>query len=143
MKITIMHVYGGEISSVRAATASKDANVTVTPQNAGRGGNYETDKFAVDDVVLYTYSTKSGDTGVQSAVKAEQITGTLTGYTGGESVTVDGKTYEFNAAASTNYAVVLKYTDATTWDDAKARLLLTDGTTKDVNLKGNVKNIAR
>ncbi len=95
-----MHVYGGEISSVRAATASKDANVTVTPQNAGRGGNYETDKFAVDDVVLYTYSTKSGDTGVQSAVKAEQITGTLTGYTGGESVTVDGKTYEFNAAAS-------------------------------------------
>ena len=142
VKITIMHVYGGEISSVRAATASKDANVTVTPQNAGRGGNYETDKFAVDDVVLYTYSTKSGDTGVQSAVKAEQITGTLTGYTGGESVTVDGKTYEFNAAASTNYAVVLKYTDATTWDDAKARLLLTDGTTKDVNLKGNVKNIA-
>ncbi len=41
VKITIMHVYGGEISSVRAATAfSKDANVTVT-QNAGRGGNYE------------------------------------------------------------------------------------------------------
>ncbi len=173
-KITLVNTFGGEISSVRAATASKDANVTVTPQNAGRGGNYETDKFAVDDVVLYTYSNKSGDTGVQSAVKAEQITGTLTGYTGGESVTVDGKTYEFNAAASisddtlkgavknevtltldtygyvvdvdteaasTNYAVVLKYTDATTWDDAKARLLLTDGTTKDVNLKSNVDKI--
>ena len=126
-------------------------------------------------MVLYTYSSKSGDTGVQFAVKAEQITGTLTGYTGGESVTVDGKTYEFNAAASisndtlqgavknevtltldtygyvvdvdteaasTNYAVVLKYSDAGTWDDAKARLLLTDGTTKDVNLKGDVQNLA-
>lgn len=72
----------------------------MTPQNAGRGGNYETDEFAVDDVVLYTYSSKSGDVGVQSVVTAEQVTGTLTGYTGGESVTVDGKTYEFNAAAS-------------------------------------------
>ena len=175
VKITIVHVYGGEVSSVRAATSTKDANITVTPQNAGRGGNYETDEFAVDDVVLYTYSNKSGDVGVQSVVTAEQVTGELTGYTGGESVTVGGKTYEFNAAASitndtlsgavknevtltldaygyvvdvdteatsTNYAVVLRYQDKDNFNDAKAELLFTDGTTKIVNLKDNVKNLA-
>ena len=173
VKITIVHVYGGEVSSVRAATSTKDANITVTPQNAGRGGNYETDEFAVDDVVLYTYSSKSGDVGVQSVVTAEQVTGTLTGYTGGESVTVDGKTYEFNAAASisndtlqgavknevtltldtygyvvdvdteaasTNYAVVLKYkaADRSGFEDAKAELLFTDGTVETVTLTGDV-----
>lgn len=175
VKITIVHVYGGEVSSVRAATSTKDANITVTPQNAGRGGNYETDEFAVDDVVLYTYSSKSGDVGVQSVVTAEQVTGTLTGYTGGESVTVGGQTYEFNAAASinndtlagavknevtltldaygyvvdvdteatsTNYAVVLRYQDKDDFNDAKAELLFTDGTTKIVNLKDDVKNLA-
>ncbi|MCB7514890.1 S-layer homology domain-containing protein [bacterium 210917-SL.2.15] len=171
VKITIVHVYGGEVSSVRAATSTKDANITVTPQNAGRGGNYETDEFAVDDVVLYTYSSKSGDVGVQSVVTAEQVTGTLTGYTGGESVTVGGQTYEFNAAASisdttlagavkndvtltldtygyvvdvdteatsTNYAVVLRYQDKDDFNDAKAELLFTDGTTKVVNLNDDV-----
>lgn len=170
-QITLINTYGGEVSSARAATASKDANVTVTPQNAGRGGNYETAKFAVDDVVAYNYSMKSGDVGVKNVVKADQVTGTLTGYTAGKSVTVAGKTYELNAAAtvdtntlagavkndvtltldaygyvldvdadatSTNYAVVLKYSAAGTWDDAKARLLFTDGTTKDVNLKSDV-----
>lgn len=40
-------------------------------------------------------------------------------------------------ATSTNYAVVLKYQDKGSFDDAKAELLFTDGTTKTVELKDN------
>ena len=169
-KVVEINTYGGEVTSARAKTASKDANVTVTPLNAGKGGNYETEDFKVDDIVAYNYSTKTGDAGVKNVVTAEKVTGELTGYTAGKSVVVGGTTYKFNKAASidvsalagaidndvtlaldkygyvlnvntdatsTNYAVVLKYKDKGTFDDAKAELLFTDGTTKTVELKDN------
>ena len=169
-KVVEVNTYGGEVTSARAKTASKDANVTVTPLNAGKGGNYETEDFKVDDIVAYSYSTKTGDAGVKNVVAAEKVTGELTGYTAGKSVVVGGTTYKFNKAASidvsalagaidndvtlaldkygyvlnvntdatsTNYAVVLKYKDKGTFDDAKAELLFTDGTTKTVELKDN------
>ena len=97
--VIMTNTYAGEVTSVRAATSTKDANITVTPLNATRGGNFETEDFKVDDIVYYTYSNKAGDVGVQSVVKAEQITGELTGYTAGKSVVVGGTTYKFNAAA--------------------------------------------
>ena len=170
-KVVEINTYGGEVTSARAKTASKDANVTVTPLNAGKGGNYETEDFKVDDIVAYNYSTKTGDAGVKNVVAAEKVTGELTGYTAGKSVVVGGTTYKFNKAASidvsalagaidndvtlaldkygyvlnvntdatsTNYAVVLKYKDKGTFDDAKAELLFTDGTTKTVELKDDV-----
>ena len=169
-KVVEINTYGGEVTSARAKTASKDANVTVTPLNAGKGGNYETEDFKVDDIVAYNYSTKTGDAGVKNGVAAEKVTGELTGYTAGKSVVVGGTTYKFNKAASidtsalagaidndvtlaldkygyvlnvntdatsTNYAVVLKYQDKGSFDDAKAELLFTDGTTKTVELKDN------
>ena len=169
-KVVEINTYGGEVTSARAKTASKDANVTVTPLNAGKGGNYETEDFKVDDIVAYNYSTKTGDAGVKNVVAAEKVTGELTGYTAGKSVVVGGTTYKFNKAASidtsalagaidndvtlaldkygyvlnvntdatsTNYAVVLKYQDKGSFDDAKAELLFTDGTTKTVELKDN------
>ena len=169
-KVVEINTYGGEVTSARAKTASKDANVTVTPLNAGKGGNYETEDFKVDDIVAYNYSTKTGDAGVKNVVAAEKVTGELTGYTAGKSVVVGGTTYKFNTAASidtsalagaidndvtlaldkygyvlnvntdatsTNYAVVLKYQDKGSFDDAKAELLFTDGTTKTVELKDN------
>ena len=169
-KVVEINTYGGEVTSARAKTASKDANVTVTPLNAGKGGNYETEDFKVDDIVAYNYSTKTGDAGVKNVVAAENVTGELTGYTAGKSVVVGGTTYKFNKAASidtsalagaidndvtlaldkygyvlnvntdatsTNYAVVLKYQDKGSFDDAKAELLFTDGTTKTVELKDN------
>ena len=138
-KVILVNTYAGEVTSARAKTASKDANVTVTPLNAARGGVYETEDFKVDDAVTYNYSNKAGDTGVKNVAKAEQVTGTLTGYSS-SSVVVGGTTYKFNKAASisslsgavdkevtltldkyvfvldvdasatsTNYAVVLKY----------------------------------
>ena len=170
-KVVEINTYGGEVTSARAKTASKDANVTVTPLNAGKGGNYETEDFKVDDIVAYNYSTKTGDAGVKNVAAAEKVTGELTGYTAGKSVVVGGTTYKFNKAASidtsalagaidndvtlaldkygyvlnvntdatsTNYAVVLKYQDKGAFDDAKAELLFTDGTTKTVELKDNV-----
>ena len=170
-KVVEINTYGGEVTSARAKTASKDANVTVTPLNAGKGGNYETEDFKVDDIVAYNYSTKTGDAGVKNVVAAEKVTGELTGYTAGKSVVVGGTTYKFNKAASidtsalagaidndvtlaldkygyvlnvntdatsTNYAVVLKYQDKGSFDDAKAELLFTDGTTKTVELKDDV-----
>ena len=170
-KVVEINTYGGEVTSARAKTASKDANVTVTPLNAGKGGNYEAEDFKVDDIVAYNYSTKTGDAGVKNVVAAEKVTGELTGYTAGKSVVVGGTTYKFNKAASidtsalagaidndvtlaldkygyvlnvntdatsTNYAVVLKYQDKGSFDDAKAELLFTDGTTKTVELKDNV-----
>ena len=170
-KVVEINTYGGEVTSARAKTASKDANVTVTPLNAGKGGNYETEDFKVDDIVAYNYSTKTSDAGVKNVVAAEKVTGELTGYTAGKSVVVGGTTYKFNKAASidvsalagaidndvtlaldkygyvlnvntdatsTNYAVVLKYKDKGTFDDAKAELLFTDGTTKTVELKDDV-----
>ncbi len=169
-KVVEINTYGGEVTSARAKTASKDANFTVTPLNAGKGGNYETEDFKVDDIVAYNYSTKTGDAGVKNVVAAEKVTGELTGYTAGKSVVVGGTTYKFNKAASidtsalagaidndvtlaldkygyvlnvntdatsTNYAVVLKYQDKGSFDDAKAELLFTDGTTKTVELKDN------
>ena len=169
-KVILVNTYAGEVTSARAKTASKDANVTVTPLNAGKGGNYETEDFKVDDIVAYNYSTKTGDAGVKNVVAAEKVTGELTGYTAGKSVVVGGTTYKFNKAASidtsalagaidndvtlaldkygyvlnvntdatsTNYAVVLKYQDKGSFDDAKAELLFTDGTTKTVELKDN------
>ena len=169
-KVVEINTYGGEVTSARAKTASKDANVTVTPLNAGKGGNYETEDFKVDDIVAYNYSTKTGDAGVKNVVAAEKVTGELTGYTAGKSIVVGGTTYKFNKAASidtsalagaidndvtlaldkygyvlnvntdatsTNYAVVLKYQDKGSFDDAKAELLFTDGTTKTVELKDN------
>ena len=165
--IIVIDTYAGEVTSVRNETSSRDANVTVTPLNAGRGGNYDTEDFEVDDIVTYNYSNKSGDAGIKNVALAETVTGELEGYTDGKTVTVAGNTYNFNAAAdidaadlkaaldndvtvtldqygyvldvdteatSTNYAVVLKYSDADTWNDARAELLFTDGKTERVNL---------
>ena len=164
--IVLVNTYVADVTATKAATASKDAYITVAPRGAGLGGNYETtDSYAVDDIVLYTYSYKSGDSGVKSVAKAETVTGTLTGYTAGDSATVAGTTYTYAAKVaneaqngsvkydvtvvldkygnaididasktSTDYAVVLKYKGADSWDNAKAKLLYTDGTTGEVTL---------
>ena len=174
--ISMIHYYAGEITATRAASGTRDAYVTVAPKRTASGGgtgNFDTNEsFDVDDLVVYTYSKKSGDVGVQSVELAETVTGTLTGYTAGSSVTVGGTRYSANATnkeqitstelgmaqsydvtlmldpygytlfvdtenATKNYAVVLSITpsggDFNT--DNRARLLLTDGTTVNVDVK--------
>ena len=91
--ITVVNTYVAKVATVYAATSTKDAYVVLSgTTNTGIGGNYETDKFAVDDMVLYTYA--AGE--VQSMALAEKVTGSLTAYTEGKSVTVGGTAYSSN-----------------------------------------------
>ena len=94
--ITMVNTYAGEVKGVHAATSSRDAYINVSPIASGVGaaGTYDTTQsFSVDDVVLYTYSNKVGDTGIQSVVSAETVTGTLNGFTAQKNVTVNGTSY--------------------------------------------------
>ncbi len=102
--ITVINTYVGTVDAKYNATSSRDAYITIGAKT-GNGGNYETTNFAVDDVVLYTYSNRAGDVGVQSVKSAETVTGTLTGYTEQSSVTVNGTSYKVNSvykASATN-----------------------------------------
>ena len=95
--ITMVNTYLGKITASYAASSTKDAYVNFEAKT-GSGSTYETDAdYAVDSYVLYTYSSKSGDVGVQSMQAAEEVTGNLTAYTQGKSVTVGGAVYESNA----------------------------------------------
>ena len=64
--ITMVNTYLGKITASYAASSTKDAYVNFEAKT-GSGSTYETDAdYAVDSYVLYTYSSKSGDVGVQS-----------------------------------------------------------------------------
>ena len=99
-KITQVNTYIGEIAATYPETSTKDAYVTLKAgaTNTGTGTSFETDDtYAVGDKVLYTRSSKAGETQpVKSMAKAESVTGTLTAYTEKTSVTVDGTAYKAN-----------------------------------------------
>ena len=160
--ITKVNTYVGDVVSKTAATSVRDAYITVAARGDKYvGGNYTTDDFAMDDIVIYNYSKKTGSVGVKNVAAAETVTGTLTSYTTGDSATVGGKEYDYSykiareatqAAVNTDvtavldsygyiidvegsdavYAVVLKAVNAGLRPEAT--LLFTDGTTKDVVL---------
>ena len=165
VRVVEIHTYVAEIAATYKATSTKDAYVTLNPKS-GSGASYETDdSFAKDDIVLYTYSNKTGDVGVQSMVKAQAVTGTLKGYTVGKNVTVDGTLYKqskygdgignlnttinkevtvyldeygyaayIDADTDLQYAVVLDYASKYGLNNARVKLLLTDGTTVKVDV---------
>ena len=54
----------------------------------------DTNAFNEDDVVLFTYSQKDNE--IESVVKAESVTGTLTQYTVGKKLTLADKEYKYN-----------------------------------------------
>ena len=77
-------------------------------------GTYETTDFAVDDVVLYTYSYKLDGTkyeGIQSVTKAAaKITGNLSEVTLGKNATVGSTKYDFSKKiANVADTTMLKY----------------------------------
>ena len=107
--IVIINTYVAKIAAVRAATTTKDAYVVLNTGDSftkptSAVGNYETDAFAKDDIVAYTYSKKSGDDGVQSMYLTEKVTGVMSGYTTKGSVTVSGTKYDANTASKTKIA---------------------------------------
>ena len=100
--ITMIDTYLGEVTSTHKASGNRDAYISISPKadGIGVGGNFDTEEsFDVDDLVLYTYSNKSGDKGIQTVINAtETVTGTLKSYTSGKSVKVADTTYKGTAA---------------------------------------------
>ena len=105
--ISEVQYYVGDVAAKYAATSKKDAYITIAPRIAGGvAGNFTTEDFNVDDIVLYTYSQKTGATGIKSVEVAETVKGALTNYTVGKQAVVGGKTYKYseniaNGATST------------------------------------------
>ena len=99
LTVIAINTYVGKITASYKASTTKDAYVTFTPKNSGDpGSSYETDdSYSKDDIVLYTYSYKSGDAGVKSMALAEKVTGKMNGFTAEKNVTVDGTTYKKSA----------------------------------------------
>ena len=98
--IVAISVYGGKISAVKEATSKKDAYVVVdyteqAPKTIGNGSNdeFETEEFAEDDIVAYTYSDK--DQEIKTMYKMESVEGSLDKKTMTKSLTLSGTTYKY------------------------------------------------
>ena len=102
--ITMVNTYAGKVTGLHNATSTRDAYISIAPaaSGVGVGGSYETDEsFRVDDIVTYNYSSKAGDQGIYNVAPAESVTGELTGYTDGKTITLGGNTYTANKAYAT------------------------------------------
>jgi hypothetical protein len=99
--ISIMSVYGGKVSAVKAATSKKDAYVVIDPGTTAPyddftkndKNQYETTDFAEDDVVAYTYSLSAGK--IKSMYKMESVEGSLTKKTVEKSLQLGDTTYKY------------------------------------------------
>ncbi|MBQ6986609.1 MAG: S-layer homology domain-containing protein, partial [Oscillibacter sp.] len=135
--VCVISVYGGKVSSVRGATAKKDAYVTIDYANNdnanhrpdtidGLGNNeYETEDFDEDDVVAYTYSDSANS--IKSMYLMTSESGTLSSRVSEKSLTLDGvlysygKEYAFNEMAErdlsgkSSYVVYLDENDYVLW----------------------------
>ena len=131
--ITEMHYYVGDVVSKTAATKTKDAYVTVVARGdqGYLGGTFYTEDFAVDDVVIYNYSKKADDTGVKYLTVAETATGTLTGFTTGDSATVGGTKYDYSCTVAREAAQASINTDVTVVLDPFGYAIDIDGKTDD------------
>ena len=97
LTVIAINTYVGKITASYKASTTKDAYVNFNAKT-GSGSTYETDdSYSKDDIVLYTYSNKAGDRGVQSMALAEKVTGKMNGYTTEKNVTIDGTTYKKSA----------------------------------------------
>ena len=101
--ISVINTYLGEVTSTHAASGSRDAYITVEAKYdnlAVTGGNFDTnDSYSEGDLVLFSYSNKAGDKGVQNVRSAaEAVTGTLSSFTAEKNATVGGTEYKVNKA---------------------------------------------
>ena len=104
--ICVIDTYAGTIGSKETKVA--EPYVVVEPESTIRDESNtsfslsatqkrfecDTNAFDEDDVVLFTYSQKDGE--IESVVKAESVTGTVTQYTLGKKLTVADKEYKYN-----------------------------------------------
>ena len=105
--ICVIDTYAGVINSKETKVADpyvvveakssiidpSKATVSITTDTRNRF-ECDTTAFEEDDVVLFTYSQKENE--IESVVKAESVTGTLTQYTLGKKLTLADKEYKYN-----------------------------------------------
>ena len=91
--VIAMSVYAGKITDVKDATSKKDAYVVVdTDSNIAKfNDEYETEAFAEDDVVAFTYA--NGE--IQTMYKMESVSGELTKKVIEKSLTIGDTTYKY------------------------------------------------
>ena len=105
--ICVIDTYAGVINSketkvadpyvvVEAKSSIIDPSKAPVSITTGTRNRFECDTtaFEEDDVVLFTYSQKENE--IESVVKAESVTGTLTQYTLGKKLTLADKEYKYN-----------------------------------------------
>ena len=109
VRICVVNTYVADVTAVYAATATKDAYITLGMREANTSAydsiaanfstknTFKTTEFAVDDIVLFNYSNKSGDVGVYNVVKAQTAEGELTNYKTDTQATIGGTVYKYNA----------------------------------------------
>jgi hypothetical protein len=92
--------YPGTVSSVQSATGSRNRYVTISGIGDARApsgftsGQFETEEFETGDIVAYTYSGMTGNSGIQSVTLLEEDSGTLNRVNTGSSLEIDGEAYE-------------------------------------------------
>ena len=91
--VIAMSVYAGKITDVKDATSKKDAYVVVDTNStiADFNDEYETEAFAEDDVVAFTYA----DGEIQTMYKMESVSGELTKKVIEKSLTIGDTTYKY------------------------------------------------
>ena len=153
ISIVLVHTYADTVKSTTPAKNGDKAYVTLEG-----GRRYETESFAKDDVVLYTYA----DGEVQSMTKAEVVSGVEVTKSSSSSFVAGGTTYKYSKDISDSsksdvklnsvldlyldefgYVIMVKVNKGSTSsayvidsgksssifdDDAYAKLLMTDGT---------------
>ena len=98
--VIAMSVYAGKITDVKDATSKKNAYVVVDTDStiADFNDEYETEAFAEDDVVAFTYA----DGEIQTMYKMESVSGELTKKVIEKSLTIGDTTYKYGKEKTFN-----------------------------------------
>ena len=95
--------WAGKIASVQAANSSRERSVTISgasgegkaPAGLASNNRFETNDFAAEDVVAYTFSGKASGGGVQEVRSLTKVQGSLDRYVTGTSLELAGQSYPY------------------------------------------------
>ena len=112
--VIAMSVYAGKITDVKDATSKKDAYVVVDTDSTIVDFNdeFETEAFAEDDVVAFTYA----DGEIQTMYKMESVSGELTKKVIDKSLTLGDTTYKYGKEKTFNGTSEAGLTNKSTYD---------------------------
>ena len=117
-----INTYVAKIAATYKASSTKDAYVSLnvssgdnfTAPTGASGLTFETDMFAKDDIVAYTYSFKSGENCVESMYKLDKTVGKMTGFTNDATVLFGETKYKANAMSASYIKDYVKDVDNST-----------------------------